>query len=104
MFGTGIVAWARRLLGVPMAVEPSYFYTEARRDRLGSIWRERWAGTEPYIEFRPDDEVLDIGCAEGLIAIELARSVRRVHGIEVIAHRIDIARKFIKEAGVTNLT
>ena len=36
--------------------------------------------------------------------IELARSVRRVHGIEVIAHRIDMARKFIKEAGVTNLT
>jgi SAM-dependent methyltransferase len=89
---------------MPADVEPSYFYNEARRDRLGSIWRERWAGTEPYIEFRPDDEVLDIGCAEGLIAIELARSVRRVHGIEVIAHRIDMARKFIKEAGVINLT
>ena len=104
MLGTGIIGWARRLLGIPAYVEPSYFYIESRRDRLGSIWRERWAGTEPYVEFRADDEVLDIGCAEGMISIELARSVRRVHGIEVIAHRIDMARKFIKEAGVTNLT
>lgn len=104
MLGTGIVAWARRLLGVPIQVDPSYFYTEARRDRLGSIWRERWAGTEPFVEFRPADEVLDVGCAEGLIAIELAKSVRRVHGIEVIPHRIDMARKFAAQASAANVT
>jgi hypothetical protein len=104
VLGTGIVAWFRRVLGLPTPVEPSYFYTEARLDKVGSIWRERWAGTEAYVEFRPDDEVLDIGCAEGLIGIELAKSVRRVHGIEVFAHRVDMARRFAKEANVTNFT
>jgi SAM-dependent methyltransferase len=104
MLGTGIIARIRRVLGLPDYGGPSYFYNGARLDKLGSIWRERWAGTEPYIEFRSDDEVLDIGCAEGLIAIELAKSVRRVHGFEVIPHRVDMARKFIKESGVTNVT
>jgi SAM-dependent methyltransferase len=104
MFGTGIIAGIRRMLGLPDYGGPSYFYNEARLDKLGSIWRERWAGTEPYIEFRPDDEVLDIGCAEGMIAIEVARHVRRVHGFEVLPHRIDMARKFIAEAGVSNVT
>jgi SAM-dependent methyltransferase len=104
IFGTGIIAWVRRMLGLPDYGQPSYFYTEARLDNAGSLWRERWAGTEPYVEFRPEDEVLDIGCAEGLIAIELAKSVRRVHGIEVLPHRVEMARKFIKEAGVANFT
>jgi hypothetical protein len=104
LFGTGIIAWIRRKLGLPDYGGPSYFYTEARLDNLGSLWRERWAGTEPYVEFRPNDEVLDIGCAEGLIAIELAKSVRRVHGIEIMPHRADMARKFIKESGAANIT
>jgi SAM-dependent methyltransferase len=104
MFGTGIVAWVRRMLGLPDYGGPSYFYTEARLDNRGSLWRERWAGTEPYVQLLSDDEVLDIGCAEGLIAIELAKSVRRVHGIEIIPHRVDMARTFIKQAGAKNIT
>src|SRR5262249_14008424 len=60
MYGTGLVVAARRILGLkPLSelAEPGYFYTEARKDQLGSIWRERWAGTGPYVEFRPTDEV-----------------------------------------------
>src|SRR5882724_7080906 len=107
MYGTGLVVALRRILGLkPLSAfaEPSYFYTEARKDRLGSLWRERWAGTEPYIEFRPTDDVLDVGCAEGMIALELAKSVKHVHGIELEAHKVEKALEFAAERGCKNFT
>jgi SAM-dependent methyltransferase len=107
MLNTGLVTLLRRALGLKSLAElqgPAYYYDEARKDGLGSLWRERWAGTEPYVEFRATDEVLDIGCAEGLVALELAKSVKRVHGIEVHAHRVERALDFARELGRTNFT
>jgi ubiquinone/menaquinone biosynthesis C-methylase UbiE len=42
---------------------------------------------------RPDDIVMDYGCATGSIAIAIAGSVKRVHGIDISANMIDLATK-----------
>jgi len=104
MFGTGIIGGLRRFLGLKAAERPNYFYEDARKDGSGSLWKERWQGTGPYVEFRTDDDVLDVGCAEGMIAFELARSVKHVHGIEVLVHRVEAARRLAAESGISNFT
>jgi len=54
--------------------------------------------------FRPTDDVLDVGCAEGMIALELAKSVKHVHGIELEAHKVAKALEFAAERGCKNFT
>jgi hypothetical protein len=107
MLGTGLIARLRRLCGLappPAKRREVFFYQEARVDGQGSPWRDRWRGTEPFVEFRSDDEVLDIGCAEGFIAVELAKTVRRVHGLEHFSHRAEAARRLAAEHGASNIT
>jgi SAM-dependent methyltransferase len=37
--------------------------------------------------------VLDVGCAEGLVALQLERAgARAVHGIEIVANHVEVAR------------
>lgn len=81
----------------------SYFFEKARRDGHGIPLRKRWQEIPLLADLRPDDTVLDIGCAEGLIAIEAAKIVRHVDGIEYLEHRVTAARRFAAEAGVTNI-
>lgn len=39
-------------------------------------------------------EALDVGCAEGLISLELARAgVPRVYGVEIVREHVDTARR-----------
>jgi SAM-dependent methyltransferase len=81
----------------------SFFFEKARRDGHGIELRKRWQEIPLIADLRPDDAVLDIGCAEGLVAIEAARLVRQVDGIEYLEHRVAAARRFAAEAGVANV-
>jgi 2-polyprenyl-3-methyl-5-hydroxy-6-metoxy-1,4-benzoquinol methylase len=45
---------------------------------------------------------LDVGCAEGLITLEIAALVERVDGFEVKDVRIAEAKRLAAERGITN--
>jgi hypothetical protein len=55
-------------------------------------------------DLRPTDHVLDVGCAEGLITLELAKHVEHAHGFDLSAVRIAEAERLAKERGIANAT
>ena len=79
-----------------------HFYEDARGDGRGAIRVKRWQEIPVVADLRPGDGVLDIGCAEGLIAIEAAKLVREVHGIDILGNRVEAARKFAARAEIAN--
>jgi len=45
--------------------------------------QQRWPEVQRYADLRSDDCVLDVGCAEGLVTMEVARLVQQVRAVEV---------------------
>ena len=59
-------------------------------------------GLDDLMAYVEDRTVLDVGCAEGLISIEMARrGARAVHGIEREAARVDLGRRLVGDFPVT---
>ena len=54
--------------------------------------------------FRPDMQVLEIGCGTGTTAIHHAPHVRQIYAIDVSERMLDIAHRKAREAGVDNIT
>ena len=88
-----------------MADGHDYYYS-GLRDVVGDEgeWplHERWPDVAAHTEFRPDDEVLDIGCAEGLLTLQVAPMVKSIRGIELQPQRIEAARILATRRGVSN--
>ncbi|HEX7009200.1 MAG TPA: class I SAM-dependent methyltransferase [Phycisphaeraceae bacterium] len=87
--------------------EPTYYYRGIPEiDGGDGVWDVdcRWPEVEAHADLRPDDHVLDVGCAEGLITIEIAQRVKHVHGVELRSQRVEAARKIAAERGVSNVT
>jgi SAM-dependent methyltransferase len=57
-----------------------------------------------HADLRPTDHVLDAGCAEGLITLELAQHVEHVHGFDISAVRIEEAKRLAEERAIANAT
>ena len=57
---------------------------------------ERWNDLEPLIDHNNDHAVLDVGCAEGLIAIELSKRFKKVFAFDIAPYRIVKARENAK--------
>jgi SAM-dependent methyltransferase len=57
-----------------------------------------------FADLRPTDHVLDVGCADGSIALEVARRVERVHGFDISPTRVARASRSAAEAGIENAT
>jgi len=74
------------------------YYRESR----GRSFRPRWDVLQKVADFRPTDHVLDIGCAEGLITLEVATLVERVHGIDAHENRVAEATRLAAESGIRN--
>jgi arsenite methyltransferase len=52
----------------------------------------------------PSDVVLDIGCGTGSLALRLASSAARIHGLDLSSEMVRIAREKTSAAEVTNVT
>jgi SAM-dependent methyltransferase len=78
------------------------FYSESDGRRTTSF-AGRWSDLSRVVDFRTDDQVLDIGCAEGLIALEVAPRVARVDAFDVSETRVSEAQRLAAERGITNV-
>ncbi len=77
------------------------YYKESRSGRSP---QSRWDEIRPIADFRRTDHVLDVGCAEGLITLEVAKLVEQVHGFDVNPARVEEASRLAAERGVSNAT
>jgi SAM-dependent methyltransferase len=62
---------------------------------------ERWNDLKPLIDNNKKHTVLDVGCAEGLIALELAKKFKKVFAFDIEPYRIRKAKK--NAVGVDNI-
>jgi 2-polyprenyl-3-methyl-5-hydroxy-6-metoxy-1,4-benzoquinol methylase len=74
------------------------------RGRKGRNCETRWNDVRQVADLRSTDHVLDVGCAEGLITLEVAGLVERVQGIDVHEGRIAEATRLAAERGIANAT
>ena len=62
---------------------------------------ERWNDLKSLVDINAGDTVLDVGCAEGLISIELAKKFKKVFAFDIEPYRIHKAKE--NAAGVDNI-
>jgi hypothetical protein len=82
----------------------SFFFQNARGDGRGANVTKRWQEIPILADLRMSDTLLDVGCAEGLVALEAAGLVHHVHGIESVEHRVVAARRFAIARSVANVS
>lgn len=83
-----------------MAIDPAskgWFSVPKLRPKGDRTLAEQMLGLAPALEFAKGKRVLDLGCAEGLIAREFAISgAAEVLGIELLASHLEVARAACK--------
>lgn len=69
-----------------------WFITDGR---LGDrTLKQQLVGLDELFQACPGKTVLDVGCAEGLISIELAkRGAVAVHGVEIVSEHVEVGNK-----------
>jgi SAM-dependent methyltransferase len=70
----------------------------------GGKGRKRAEALRRVADLRPTDRVLDVGCADARIALEVAPWVEHVHGIDASADRVATASRLAAERGIRNTT
>ena len=79
------------------------YYYFGKRGRKHAL-EHRWADIASIADFRPTDTVLDMGCADGLISMQVARKVAHVHGVEPRPKRIERAKLEAAASHLANVT
>ena len=62
---------------------------------------ERWNDLKSLVDINAEHTVLDVGCAEGLISIELAKIFKKVFAFDIEPYRIHKAKE--NAVGVDNI-
>ena len=76
-----------------------YDYNERQFD---SVFKEVILRTKNYLT--TNDKVLDFGCATGTKTLELADSVKHIHGLDISTEMINEANKKIRERNLKNIS
>jgi len=75
-----------------------------KTDNKGNVnFIDRWKDLEKILDLETNDSVLDIGCAEGLISLEVAKKVKTVIGFDIEPYRIEIAKYNAKQQNIKNI-
>jgi 2-polyprenyl-3-methyl-5-hydroxy-6-metoxy-1,4-benzoquinol methylase len=77
------------------------YFKERRSGRSPRSW---WDDIRQIADIRRTDHVLDIGCAEGLTTLEVAKVVERTHGFDLRPARVAEATRLAAERGLQNAT
>jgi SAM-dependent methyltransferase len=82
--------------------EERLFY---REDNMSAEeFEKRWHEVRRLMDLRPTDRVLDVGCAEGWMTLEMAREVEHAHGFDTVETRIAEAQRLAEQQGAGNAT
>jgi SAM-dependent methyltransferase len=81
--------------------QPVLYYSESDQQRTTSF-QNRWDDIRAVADLRRSDQVLDVGCAEGRITLEVARVVAEAKGFDVSPERIAEATRLAAEHGIRN--
>ena len=73
-----------------------------RVNNKGNVnFSDRWDDLKEILDLNPNDTVLDVGCAEGLIAIEVAKKVKFVEAFD--KELVRIKKAMINANGYKNI-
>lgn len=94
--------------GGQMTVDPAAKFWDRIAERYSrkpvpdeAVYQKKLQITREH--FRPDMEVLEIGCGTGSTAIAHAPYVKHIHAIDISSKMIEIARRKSGDAGVKNV-
>lgn len=87
-------------MGKAGLVKEGWFHT---KNRLGDrTIQQQMMGLDLLLTSCKGKTVLDVGCAEGLISIELAKAgAVAVHGVEIVKAHVEVANKLRKSLPIT---
>ena len=82
-----------------MANKKNLYYKTGNKGNVD--FTERWDDLKEILDLNPNDTVLDVGCAEGLIAIEVAKKVKFVEAFD--KELVRIKKAMINANGYKNI-
>jgi SAM-dependent methyltransferase len=72
-------------------------YYKTGEHMIGNVdLKDRWNDLEQIIDYDKSHTALDVGCAEGLITLKLARKFKHVTGFDIEPYRIKMANENAK--------
>ena len=85
---------------------PATFHYQkvARAFRNAKELPKPWQSILLVADLRPTDRVLDMGCAEGLISLEVAKHVAHVDGVEIDPVRVQEASRLAAQRNIANVS
>jgi hypothetical protein len=84
--------------------DQTYHYDKLKDRFSGKRAPTPWQDIMLIADLRAGDHILDMGCAEGLITMEIAPHVARAQGVEVEEQRVVEGTRIAKERGLSNIS
>lgn len=95
LFGKGYITDV--MCGNKIRLSPESFY------QVNSVQAQKlYKIAEEYADFKGDEHLLDLYCGTGTIGLSMARSVKKLIGVEIISQAVKNAEENARENGICN--